>query len=129
METLQQKTDLHTAARELGRQLKKTPEYQAFWEAQKEFYADEEAQRLVNEHNKTVQQLQLNQQKGKQDEALMASYRKQAEAIERHLSIHTLMVTRQAWQDKLQRVNYELGEKLNLDVAKMARSNGGNCGC
>ena len=128
METLQQKTDLHTAARELGKQLKQTPEYQAFWEAQQEFQADAEAQQLVNEHNKTVQQLQLKQQMGEQDEALMATYRKQAEAVERHLSIHTLMVTRQAWQDKLQRVNYELSEKLDLDFAKMAKPAGG-CGC
>lgn len=127
METLQDKTTLRTAARDLGKQLRETPEYKAFREAQTEFEADEEARRLVNEHNETVRKLQLKQQLGEQDEALMASYRKQAEAIERHLSIHTLMITRQAWMDKLQRVNYELGEKLDLDFAKMAKPAGGCC--
>lgn len=127
METLQDKTTLRTAARDLGKHLRETPEYKAFREAQTEFEADEEARRLVNEHNETVRKLQLKQQLGEQDEALMASYRKQAEAIERHLSIHTLMITRQAWMDKLQRVNYELGEKLDLDFAKMAKPAGGCC--
>lgn len=127
METLQDKTTLRTAARDLGKQLRETPEYKAFREAQTEFEADDEARRLVNEHNETVRQLQIKQQLGEQDEALMASYRKQAEAIERHLSIHTLMVTRQAWLDKLQRVNYELGQKLDLDFAKMAKPAGGCC--
>jgi cell fate (sporulation/competence/biofilm development) regulator YlbF (YheA/YmcA/DUF963 family) len=127
METLQDKTTLRTAARDLGKQLRETPEYKAFREAQTEFEADDEARRLVNEHNETVRKLQLKQQLGEQDEALMASYRKQAEAIERHLSIHTLMITRQAWMDKLQRVNYELGEKLDLDFAKMAKPAGGCC--
>lgn len=127
METLQDKTTLRKAARDLGKQLRETPEYKAFREAQTDFEADDEANRLVNEHNETVQKLQLKQQLGEKDEALMASYRKQAEAIERHLSIHTLMVTRQAWLDKLQRVNYALGEKLDLDFAKMAKPAGGCC--
>jgi len=127
METLQEKTDLRTAARDFGKQLKETPEYKAFWQAQKDFQADAEAQKLVNEHNETVKKLQLKQQLGEQDDELMATYRKQAEAVERHLTVHTLMVTRQAWQDKLERVNQELSQKLDLDFAKMAKPAGGCC--
>ncbi|AXI99701.1 Cell fate regulator YlbF, YheA/YmcA/DUF963 family [Cyclonatronum proteinivorum] len=127
MITLEDKTTLLKAAKELGEALKASPEYEQFREAQKVFDADADVQQLVHQYNEVVQQLQRLQQMQQKDEALMTRYRDLNHLIETHPVIHALMNAQKAWKNTAAAANAALTEKLGYDFADMAKAEGGCC--
>lgn len=127
MITLEDKTTLLTAAKELGEALKASSEYERFLEAQKVFNGDAEVQQLVHQYNDVVQQLQRLQQMQQKDDALMNRYRELNHLIETHPVIHGLMNAQKAWKSLAAAANAALSEKLTYDFADMAKPEGGCC--
>lgn len=128
MQTISDKTSLLESARELGRQLRELPEYKAFHKAQEEFNQNKEVNKLVESYNALIPKLQQQQQaQGKPDDELMQQYRDLSHQLETHPEIHALMNAQTIWKKRLESVNEELSEKLDIEFGTMAKPEGGCC--
>jgi len=128
MQTLTDKATLIEAARNLGRELKELPEYKTFLEAQEAFNNNKEVNKLVQTYNALVPKLQQQQQaQGKPDDSLMKQYQDLSHQLETHPEIHALMNAQKDWKKRLESVNEELSEKLDIEFATMAKPESGCC--
>jgi cell fate (sporulation/competence/biofilm development) regulator YlbF (YheA/YmcA/DUF963 family) len=113
---------IEAAAAGLGRALAGTDEFREYSEARKAFESDAEVNRLIEDYNRTMQQLHTRSKQGEPPGNLSDELRKLSDQLDSNEIIHRYRVAANAWRDRLRESNDALSKLLGTNFAKNAAS-------